>query len=188
MKHLISNTDCSEANYYILAYYKIKKQSVTKFINLQEHIDLDLINYLEDKPFFKYSITYKKLTEDKYLSCDEDNFKLNQAYDFLINNKIVHTDIINKKLCTIEENYIIIPVCHFKKILLTKLKDLREYKKLSIYEMADILCISSDTYISIEKGHQKLSPYVMWKLEKEFGILLANVLNIDEYYKFCCEN
>ena len=188
INNLINDTIDNDGNdYYLVAYYKTKKQKVTKFINLQENIDLELINYLNSEPFFNYVIKNVKISKDNYMDY-KDSYKLSESYNFLLDNQVINSDVISKDLCIIEDDHIIIPVCQIKKVLLNKLKLLRQYKKLSTYEMADILCISNDTYISIEKGHQKLSPYIMWKLEKEFGVLLQNVINIDEYYKFCCEN
>lgn len=171
------------SRYYILAYIVTECNTVNKFINLQENLDNDLMNYLNTIPYVSYSTKTIAIKKDEVISLKDKSYQLADSYNFLVNDNIVNTNIISKNMYTIQDNEIIITIVDSYDIRLNKLKQLREYKKYTPQDMANILCISASTYISIEKGHQKMSAQIMWKIEKEFGILLEQVLNIDEYYK-----
>ncbi|MVX63641.1 helix-turn-helix domain-containing protein [Clostridium chromiireducens] len=179
------NYDFHNYKYVAVAYEILNDMSVSKYINLQENIDTDLIRYLDNKSFttnkFKtISIRKKDIIEKN------DYYKLPQEYSILIDGEIVICDKIKKSDCIVKRNSIEFNVLSEIIVNLTKLNYLREYKSYSTKDMANKLGVSEDTYIAIEKGYQKLSAQTMWKIELEFGVLLHSVLNIDEYYKKYC--
>lgn len=173
------------SRYFVLAYTITSDIKVNKFINLQENLDENLIKYLDSISFVCHKTVKRTISKRKVLTIG-DKYKLADSYDFLIDDKVVHTDTIDHDMCEVNDNTITIYPISSTKIKLNKLDALRKYKNYSLQDMADKLCISAATYLSIEKGHQKMSAQIMWKLEKEFGILLEHVLNIDEYYKKYC--
>lgn len=185
-KEIIESTDYdySKYKYVAIAYEIIENKPVKRTINLQENLDIDLIRYLENKPF----ITYKNRTINlliKDLVENSDHFVLPKEYSIKTNDEIVASNILKKNDC--KEKRTNVEFTHIETINnITKLDILREYKKYSIKDMADKLCLSEDTYMAIEKGYLKISAQTMWKIELEFGILLESVLNIDEYYKKYC--
>ena len=173
--------------YYVLAYIVNEDTTVTKHINLQENLDIDLMNYLNSISFVSNNIKSIKIKKDEVIQLEGNSYKLPNSYKFLIDDKVVNTNIISKNMYELKNNELIIKnVISSTDIRLNKLKQLREYKNYTLQDMATILCISASTYLSIEKGHQKMSAQIMWKIEKEFGILLEQVINIDEYYKKYC--
>lgn len=171
--------------YFVLAYTITSEISVNKFINLQENLDENIIKYLDSIPFIYHKTVKRTISKNKVLNI-QDKYKFADSYDFLINDKVINTDTIDKSMCEVNNNKLTIYPISSTKIKINKLKELREYKNYSLQDMADKLCISAATYLSIEKGHQKMSAQIMWKLEKEFGILLEHVLNIDAYYEKYC--
>lgn len=179
--------DYDNYNYFAIAYEIVETVNSPKYINLQENIDIDLIRYLESKDFVSYK--YKSITipKNKLLYNEENkSYKLPQTYELFINDEIVMSDTIKESDCTLKRTGISINIVSDKVNEITKLKHVRKYKNYSTKDMADKLLLCEDTYKAIEKGYQKMSAQIMWKIELEFGVFLNSVLNIEEYYKKYC--
>lgn len=177
--------DVEKYYYFAMCYELIEDITVTKTINLNQNFDMDLIKYLETKPFVKHVLKDVNIPKDEIK--EEGNFYiLPNKYPFLINDAIKNLDKVNINSCKDKRKHIVITVVSKTINQLSKLKFIREYKNYSIQEMADKICVSEDTYAAIEKGYLKISAQIMWKLELEFGLPLEYILNIDEYYnKYC---
>lgn len=160
---------------------------IKKYINLHEKYDQDLIEYLYSLPFAEVKLKKESVSIFKVKFIESTNeYLLPNMFKLLLGDKVVETDRICKEDCIkIHKDEIIIPVAVTENKLV-KLKELREFKKYSVKDMAEILNMSEKTYINIENGYQRPSISTMWKLEYFFGILLDCVINIDEFYERYC--
>ncbi|UYZ38968.1 helix-turn-helix transcriptional regulator (plasmid) [Clostridium beijerinckii] len=179
------NYDFNNYKYVALAYETVNDTNITRYINLQENIDVDLIRYLNNIPFTTNKLKIVSVPK-KEVKNEDDYYKLPQQYPILMDNEIILSDKIKKSNCVEKRSSIEFNILSEKIENMTKLNYLREYKKYSIKDMANKLNLSEETYLAIEKGYQKLSAQTMWKIELELGVLLDTVLNIDEYYKKYC--
>lgn len=188
--HLVDSVQYDFDNYI---YYCMLIEDMTssnvikKYIDLHERYDQDLIEYLYSLPFNEVKLKKESISIFKVKFIENTNeYLLPNTFKLLLDNKIVETDKICKKDCLkIHKNEIIIPVAVTENKLV-KLKELREFKKYSVKDMAKILDMSEKTYINIENGYQRPSISTMWRLEYFFGILLDCVINIDEFYERYC--
>ncbi|WP_315069204.1 helix-turn-helix transcriptional regulator [uncultured Clostridium sp.] len=172
-------------NYFALCYEIVENNAVTQFINLNKNFDIDLIRFLDSKPFFNQKLKIETIPKES-LNLEDDTYILPKKYLFFKNDTVVKLDRIKKSDCIEKRKNIEIMVVPSTANQLSKFKYLREYKNFTIKDMAEKLCVSEDTYSAIERGYLKISAQLMWKIELEFGILLEYLLNIDEYYdKYC---
>lgn len=62
----------------------------------------------------------------------------------------------------------------------TRIKELRKAQKLSQADLADILCVTRQTIISIEKGRYTASLELAFKISRYFGKSIEEVFIYEE--------
>lgn len=186
----INSFNLDKSKKYVFAEYSVSKcEEVVKHINLYENFDYNLNSYL-DTVDYDLVTKYAKLEFNKLDLIEGDDKYLLPEKLCVQNQKGEYEDstFVYKKFCIENDNTIVISVKIQRKNT-NKLRQMREFKNMSVEEMADKLQITPETYNLIEKGNQKFSTQIMWKLEYTCGVLLEKVINISEYYnEFCKDN
>lgn len=177
-----SNIELSSKNDYMLITF-LKKTYTPKVItiNTGDSLDIETDNILFSAPF-------KKLVNVSIPSSDYEihlgKIKLDRNYNIFRDNKIHHTNTLNKNEYTfMEDKKTIVFKAFSSEDTINKLALYRYIKGYDMFYMANALNLTVESYRLLESGHNRLTTHQMWKLENCFGIQLENIIDVASYYE-----
>lgn len=167
----------SKLDYYIILVEHKDLLNKTITIDTINNLDIDTTNALNNLPFKKYIKIV--IPKDDY-EVKDSKVILKKSYNIIRDNKLISTNELNVD----EYKYMrksIVFEAYSDEYLNNKLKAFRHLKNYSRSYMANAFNLSKKSYHLLESGLNKISTHQMWKLENIFGILVENIIDVDNF-------
>lgn len=176
----IPNID-NNSYYYVLATQVTNIKSKDIEVDTLKSLDLETNHILNSVPFTKVSCLF--FPKGDY-TMNGEIAELKEDHTIVTSNGLITTNVIPPNRYTVTKDEVLtIDNIITATPSTNKLKLYRILKNYSLDDMAKFFNISTESYRLIEIGHNKLTTMQMWTIENKLGILLENILDIDEYCK-----
>lgn len=167
-------------------------------INLSREEDIKTADILTREGFKDTVVTWEEEIDGKIVKISKDRVYLDKSYKIPVGDDMSDFEMVDffsiedkRKKFIYDKDDDINPVSvRFKAIrpALNNLEKIRKLLNISVEQISFSLDLAPNAYLQLEKGNQKASLKVMWKLVRFLKLPLELIINIDEYYEKFCKN